>query len=87
MDKTKRPNGNGRIASPRGVLLGVAMTAAFGLFSVSRVAAAEPPMADTYGAREAHSKDLARFEGGDQNVAIAAGGVALVVLFIVAIIL
>jgi hypothetical protein len=44
-------------------------------------------MAGTYGAREAHSKDLARFEGGDQDVVIASCGVALVVLTIVATIL
>jgi len=52
-----------------------------------RVARAQPPMADTYGARGASSKDLARLKGGDHVVVIAGSTVVIVLLVVLVVIL
>jgi hypothetical protein len=50
------------------------------------VARAQPPMANTYGAREPSSKDLANFKGGD-HVVIAGSTVAIVLLVVLVVVL
>lgn len=54
--------------------------------SSERVAGAPPSMADTYGAREANSKGLATFKGGD-HVVVFAGSTVVVVLLVVLIVI
>jgi hypothetical protein len=93
--KTKRSIGRGFIAAimlaalsvcwlPSAARAGERVTAAL---SAGRAAGpARPSMTDTYGAREASAKDLARFEGGHRGVIVASSTLVIVLLVILIVI-
>ena len=94
--KIKRSIGRGFIAAVMSAALSLCWLSASARADQPVAAAVSPgvprgpmqsSMADTYGAREASAKDLAKFEGGHRGVIVASSTLVIVLLVVLIVIL